>query len=217
MKGTAMQTDPKATGFGLGFFVWWVVVSTVGAGFGLFMAALWYGLSGFSDLPVPVEDLLVPLSLLLGICGGIAQALMLRRFVPVARHWFLWLLASVISPLVSMGAISVLNNGILSAQGNIGVLADSAVFGTIVGVCQGVVFRQLRWAAIWVVASAVGCIVAIGGTVIAFGDQIFVLIAPLPYSIITGLVLLALLKRSSPDAIPRAADAGVKPTGDVVV
>ena len=143
----------------------------------------------------------MPFCLLLGIFGGGLQSLVLNWNEPAASPWILWVLASVLGPLVSIGAISQLNNGVLSGWGNIGQLVDATVFGAFIGLAQGVAFLHPHWIAPWVVASAVGCAVGAGSTAIAFGSPNFLWIAPLPYSITTGLALIALKRSSSPEVL----------------
>jgi hypothetical protein len=207
MKDQTMQTSPERTSLGLRFFVGWVVLSAVSASVGLLMAGFWYVLTLYGDLSTPVECLIVPFALLLGIAGGSGQALVLARVSPIARRW---VLASVIGSVAAMVAITLLNNGPLNGLANIGGLVDAAIFGTIVGMCQWFIVRHVRWAAIWVAASAIGFVVGMGSTAIAFGNQALVLFAPLPYSVITGFALLALVRYSSLGAPPLPADADAK-------
>jgi WD domain, G-beta repeat len=181
-----MRKASERSTLGFAFVIKWVLANTMGVGL-LFLIFVFMGLSiayGGSGIPGGRSVTIALFGLLAGLlCGG-PQALVLRRVVPLTGHW---ILLTIIGSAAGLTVALFLNDTALAGMGYTAGLASAAVFGTIVGVCQWVVLRHMRWAAAWVIASAIGSVLGIST----------VLLAGLPYGIVTGGALFVLLRYST--------------------
>lgn len=194
----------KRSKTGLGFLFSWMLANGLGAIIGVavfFSIAVSAGLFG-SSLPPETErstaEALLQMMVIAGLFAvplggiiGVAQWLVLRRVIKRAG---LWILASVIGMFVGMLIFDILP---LSVRLSLpGLFLFWSLFGGVAGVLQWLVlWRQVRYSGLWIVASAVaGCIAGIfwpdmgiigGGMGWAMGG------------VITGMTLLWLFRGGS--------------------
>ena len=172
------------------FWFWWLNASTAGFILGFVVANRldWFGaLAGT----------------VIGASLGIAQWLILRRFIARAG-W--WVLASIVGLAVGFGVCSAVLFADDFAQ-DVGFAIAGAVAGTVIGAALGiaqwlVLRRHVARAGWWVLASAVG--VAIFETVdfaMQFDAGPVFLVGVAAYSAITGGVLVWLLRQPTAEEL----------------
>lgn len=149
MKQQPSQSLLKA---GWGFWLWWVLASTVG----------WAVGGPLGVVVISSGDIIVAgyVSVVMGgIVTGILQWLVLRRQVIGASRW---VLASGLA--VTVVGVFVFGLGVVSTD--VGWVLGMGLFGTVIGVFQWLVLRgQIAKAGWWVLASTVGWVVSgpVGG------------------------------------------------------
>ena len=188
-----MNTERAQVGWGL--WGWWVLASTVGFILGFVVAKATFGsgaLAGIVD----------------GASLGIAQWLVLRRYIARAG-W--WVLASIVGLAVGFGVCAAVRFAGGFAE-DVGFAMAGAVAGTVIGASLGiaqwlVLRRHIARAGWWVLASAVG--VATFETVdfaMLFDAGRVFLVGVAAYGAITGGVLVWLLRQPKAEEIdPRQA------------
>jgi hypothetical protein len=152
----------------------------------------WFGDAEPKTLQRPTVILAGYLGLAVGgILMGVLHALVLRKHVTQAWRW-------VLASLGATAVVGVVIFGVGVVSADLGWLAGVSVFGTVVGVLQWAVLRrQVPRAGWWVLASTAGWVVGM-----PLGDVNGPPGLGAAYGVITGTVLVWLLRRRPPDSDP---------------
>jgi hypothetical protein len=219
-------SHPAMGSAGLGVWLHWVVYTTVGY---LFYETTNVALSlAFPGLGGIVAGLVAGI---LGV-GVVAflQWLVLRHNIPGIR-WPSWVVATILGQFlgtlavifalltpVILGVLGDLPEQIGSQTVNISiVLLSGAIMGAILGVAQWIVFaRHLKGAHWWILATAVGGAInkAVQTTPLATGASGIVLTRATGwfiFAIITGIMLIWLLRRQREGVPPDSSDTSTSP------
>ncbi len=199
-----MNTERAQVGWG--FWLWWVLASTVGLAVGKFVplwvifvghGALAYALGGRASAlgeAVAVYGLLALIGAFGGASVGIAQWLVLRRQVARAGWWVLasivgFAVGSVVRPLIMPDLSRAEPTFVVGiAQVALGGVRD----GASMGIAQWLVLRRrVARGGWWVLASTVGLA----------GGVLFSVAAGVIYAPITGGVLVWLLRQPAAQEI----------------
>ena len=183
VRGTLNMNDERAK-IGWGDWGWWLLACIVGFMLGFVVANATFGFGA-------------PAGIVIGVSLGIAQWLVLRRYIARAG-W--WVLASIVGLAVGFGVCAA----VLFADDfadDVGFAMAGAVAGTVIGASLGiaqwlVLRRHVARAGWWVLASAVG--VATFETVdfaMSFDPGGAFIVGVAVYGAITGGVLVWLLRQ----------------------
>jgi hypothetical protein len=187
------NNDTRVT-VGRSFFIQWVVANVVGGAIAFAVAAIvGFVLTFDRQLSRSIEiEVAIQIGALFGGIWGTAQWLVLRRYLSWSG---LWIVASMIGSTVGYLLLRQMD-GI--RPGPFIVL----LFGAIIGVCQWFMLRQQPWSALWVFGSMLGAVAS--GVAYSLGQgSCWGLIEFAPYSAITGVVLIVLLRGDQELTEPR--------------
>jgi hypothetical protein len=176
-----------------GWRVWflWLMAGAFGWGLGVYLG--WFGGGEPKTLQaIPTVILAGYLGVAVGgILIGVLQWLVLRRHVTGAGRW-------VLASLGAVAVVGVVVFGVGVVNADLGWVGGVSVFGTVVGVLQWAVLRrQVPRAGWWVLASTAGWVVGM-----PLGDVNGPPGLGAAYGVITGTVLVWLLRRRPPDSDP---------------
>jgi hypothetical protein len=177
--GSSDEPSDSPLAVGWGFWLWWVLASTVGwaaagpvAALGLYRDIV---VAGYVGVAVG------------GIVAGVLQWLVLRRRVARAGGW-------VLASIVASAVVGVVVFGVGVVNADVGWIGGAGLFGTAVGVLQWLILRQqVARAGWWVLASTVGWVA--GGPAGAFLGWPALGVV---YGAITGIALVWLLRQRPP-------------------
>jgi hypothetical protein len=194
-KGPGVRAEPRRKP-GWGFWLLWVLASTVGWAVGLAVGDAVGDAVGGGGVVAMVA----------AVGGaGVAQWLLLRRQVHRAG-W--WILASTAGWAVGLAVGGAVSHAVVGAVGSavrfavllaVGDAVGGAVAGTVVGAAQWLILRrQVRRAGWWILASTTGWAVGLSvGDAVgwAVGDAVGWAVGGAVIGIITGAVLVWLLRQ----------------------
>jgi hypothetical protein len=175
-------------------FLYWILGNLLGWAF---ISALLTALPGLKSIPGFIVALLV-----LTIPFGLAQWLVLRRFIPLSPLWVITIPISVFLYSLIATAIPVSLWQIVNGEATSTLTLMFIILGTVMGLPQWLILRRkLTRAALWILGSALG--MGLGfGLVLATGlinqsEYISYTVVVLVYSIATGSLLSWLLNHKT--------------------
>jgi len=186
------------------FWLWWIVASTGSAI--VFLIAMFPLNLLFAQI-VPDQSAAPPLALsvaltaissgVMGALFGLAQWLVLRRFLPAMRAW---VLATAIGYVLVFGLVPLIR---FDAIPQLGGAFAFLMFGVVLGVAQWIVLRgRVAQAGWWIAISIAGWVLAfllIGAAYLSglYVEPFDMLAAFLVPTIVTGGGMLWLLRRTA--------------------
>lgn len=177
----------------------WILANTAGATIGVAITfAAIYALGADNDRAITF--LLVPA---IAICVGVAQWLVIRKYMPRAIAWIAASIAGLFVGAAMISAVAWIANATLSEsavaqimQGRLSMALPLSLYGASIGFTQWLFLRRFaRHSQWWILASAIGAAlfgIFTGNSISHIADLIWIISIP---TAITGFVLAKLVQQ----------------------
>ena len=140
---------------------------------------------------------------LIGFFSGFAlsyatsQWLMLRKYLPLVRSWFLATGIGLLDARILIGVVASISNNLLEIPSS-GKYVLLPLIGVVIGIAQWVVSRKVLQNSIWILVIdvlAASSILLSGRSITSYVELIIILMLP---GLVTGVGIWMLLKQSQP-------------------